>query len=149
MPFRRLVGILICFFSLVPIVALCQNDEPYELPQNSIYLEMLGNGFLGSINYERITFDRSGDFSVCTRVGLSYLKSVIIPVEASVVINKFEVGIGLTTLANPIRSATLVRVGFKTILRNNLLLRIGLTPRIAGAKGEIPPIGGISVGKAF
>lgn len=117
-----------------------------DQPRNSVYAEVLGNGVFGSINYERITPDRSGDFALNTRIGLGYWNSLVVPVEASIVYKHFEVGAGVTTVLEPLSSVTLLRFGFKTFVYDRLLLRFGLTPRVAG---KATPVGGISVGVGF
>lgn len=73
--------------------------------KNSIYAELLGNGGVYSINYDRI-FQLSKQVKIVPRVGFSTLDEVLIfPLEANLLLSKsntsknfFETGIGLTIL---------------------------------------------------
>ncbi|MFF5381528.1 hypothetical protein [Pedobacter suwonensis] len=76
-----------------------------NLRKNSIYAELLGNGGVYSINYDRI-FQLSRQVKIVARVGFSILENVLFfPLEANLLLSKsstsknfFETGIGLTVL---------------------------------------------------
>ncbi|WP_412465976.1 hypothetical protein [Pedobacter sp. KLB.chiD] len=78
--------------------------KPY-IKKNSIYAELLGNGGVYSINYDRI-FQLSKQVKIVPRLGFSTLDDVLIfPLEVNLLLSKsntsknfFETGIGLTIL---------------------------------------------------
>ena len=46
------------------------------LPKNCIYIEFLGNGFLGSLNYEReLFYNIKGNYSFTIRLGAFFIPS--------------------------------------------------------------------------
>jgi hypothetical protein len=54
-------------YSLYPGKGLPESDEPFELRRNAFFLELLGVGYVWSVNYEYIAFNH-----VAIRSGLSY-----------------------------------------------------------------------------
>ena len=99
--------ILTALLFLLGFKAIAQDStltEPY-IKKNSIYAELLGNGGIYSINYDRV-FQLSKQVKIVPRVGFSTLEDVLIfPLEANLLLSKssksknfFETGIGLTIL---------------------------------------------------
>ena len=95
---------LLFLFSLKAIAQDSTSTKP-EIKQNSIYAELIGNGGIYSINYDRI-FQLSNQIKIVPRVGFSTLDDVLIfPLEANLLLSRsrlsknfFETGIGLTIL---------------------------------------------------
>ncbi|WP_316800028.1 hypothetical protein [Pedobacter frigidisoli] len=98
---------LLSFFLLLSIVGSAQETSSPDtgIKRNSIYAELLGNGGVYSINYDRI-FQLNNHLKIVPRVGFSTLQNVIIvPIEANLLIsgsktskNFFEGGLGVTIL---------------------------------------------------
>ncbi|WP_293784685.1 hypothetical protein [uncultured Pedobacter sp.] len=99
--------ILTALLFMIGFKAVAQDStliKPY-IKKNSIYAELLGNGGVYSINYDRI-FQLSKKVKIVPRVGFSTLDEVLIfPLEANLLLSKsntsknfFETGIGLTIL---------------------------------------------------
>ena len=138
---------------------------------NSVYFELIGNGGLYSINYDRLITD-----NVSGRIGFMYLSKldlifltvdniVIIPVTLNYLIgngnNKFEIGAGIdyvnssggslfgyktnVTVTQIFGTAT---IGYRYRQKDGgFLFRIGFTP-IFGANG-FQPLAGLSLGFSF
>ena len=95
---------LILLFSLKSIA---QNiaESTQIIKKNSIYAELLGNGGVYSINYDRL-FQISNNVKIVPRIGFSTIENVIIvPLEANLLLSKgltsknfFETGLGITIL---------------------------------------------------
>ena len=82
-------------------------QENSNVHQNNIYIELLGNGIIWSVNYERMIFSNS-----IIKVGLGYIpkmendfisapQSILIPIDYIHLIDmndnaKIDIGIGLT-----------------------------------------------------
>jgi hypothetical protein len=138
---------------------------------NSVYFELVGNGCLYSINYDRLfTENLSG------RIGLMYLSKldlsfltiddiVIVPITLNYLIgngsNKFEIGAGIDYLsfsggsifglhANVSESKVFgtATIGYRYQQADGgFLFRIGFTP-IFGENG-LQPLAGLSFGFSF
>ena len=76
--------------------------EHRKIPNNSIYLELAGQGLLVSLNYERIFF-HGGDFYISGRMGFGYVPPKITTLSLPLLVNGmyqvsngflFELGIG-------------------------------------------------------
>ena len=130
---------------------------------NSVYIELLGNGILYSINYER-RFYGYGHIKVYGRgglgmIGYSSLWAVWFPIESSVAFgkkNNFETGIGCTFAITG--NASLdefqggppvipLRIGYRLEI-DEYLFRFGLTPFFNLSEGFTPMLG-VSFGKRF
>ena len=98
---------LLSFFLLFGLAGAAQESPSTGtgMKRNSIYAELLGNGGVYSINYDRV-FQLNNHLKIVPRVGFSTLKQVIIvPVEANLLLsgsrtakNFFEGGLGVTIL---------------------------------------------------
>lgn len=161
-------------------LALAQNDKYDNAPSthykpNVVYGELLGNGALYSINYERMLRQKKGElankqFSI--RIGFSYISHSYveynyIPLEfiwfKGEGKHHFEYGIGLTTQLGQnylgyrrYRFFVTPRIGYRYQNPNgHLVLRIGLTGVIFFHYAlindilDIFPWPGISCGYAF
>ena len=151
--------------------ANAQQKKNTDLPKNAVYAEFLGNGFLGSVNYERIFLARPRlaarvgigvyglkDVSPTVNAGLHYL----LPVHKQ---NLFvDFGAGAAYSQNDGRAYVIVdyrpertppnhtvsfvpSVGFRAHTNNNWLFRASLTAFV-NPIGFIPSVG-ISVGRIF
>jgi len=101
---KFILSTLLFTFSLQCIAQdLPKNTD--DIKKNSIYAELLGNGGVYSVNYDRI-FQLSRGIKLAPRIGFATLQKVLIlPFEANVLLSKsntsknfFETGIGLTVL---------------------------------------------------
>ncbi len=138
-----------------------------KFPNNSIYLEFLGEGIFGSINYERILYQKS-KFSINGRVGC--LPEWIVPVLINgqiQITNKisFEIGIGTRyiyskkwVMDKPYYTNSLDLIGntgFRFFLKNKILIKIDYTPQfssstyIIGFHGKPVIWFGFSIGYSF
>lgn len=64
-------NIFLILFCLSNFFAFAQKtDSSRVLPKNSVYVELLGNGILGSLNYERI-FWQKNNWRMAGRIGIS------------------------------------------------------------------------------
>ncbi|SDG31083.1 hypothetical protein SAMN05421827_10589 [Pedobacter terrae] len=101
---KPILTALLFLFSLKAIAQDSTLTQPH-LKKNSIYAELLGNGGVYSVNYDRI-FQVSNQIKIVPRVGFSTLEDVLIfPLEVNLLLSKsntsknfFETGIGLTIL---------------------------------------------------
>jgi hypothetical protein len=86
---------------------IAQKDT--TIARNTIFAEIFGNGFIGSVNYDRLFFISENKFSV--RGGMIYLPSFltfnsysfVIPLGFSVLLGQkhhYELGLGLTYVNN-------------------------------------------------
>lgn len=154
------------------IVCLC-GTAPATSPtsptsQNSVYLELLGNGLLYSLNYDRLITE-----SIGLRVGVSYQKPnseeiVTVPIMIQYLTgsgnSKLELGIGVCLVSQPDRSSFSFldddkefegsgALGTATIgyryqrADEGLVFRAGFTP-LFGSIG-FWPLAGISIGYGF
>ncbi len=138
---------------------------------NGIYLELLGNGIIYSINYDRMFNE-----SVGGRIGFSYFPSVpafftstedifVIPVMINTFVgtgdSKLELGAGivyaratLSTIFSDQKEdaagiAGTLTIGYRYQERTGgLVFRIGFTPFFK-FNGEFMPYAGVSIGTSF
>ena len=67
--------LIILLIFLCPTILYAQEDlEANEQPKKSVYVELFGNGFLYSINYERIVY-LDENWKLMPRGGISFGKS--------------------------------------------------------------------------
>lgn len=106
-----LILLLFNFESRAQSTTRAVSDTIIKVKKNSVFLEIGGNAFLYSINYDRL-FDFSPKFKASGRIGfqytnkfpLKYYKTVSIPVELSGLYSIYEqkhfaeLGLGLTYL---------------------------------------------------
>lgn len=127
---------LLIFFSFRSIA---QQQPNTDLSKNSIYAELLGNGGIYSINYDRL-FQVSKGIKVAPRIGFAtYQNVIIVPLEANILLsesttskNFFETGLGVT-LIKPLVGAsvsTLTVNGYQYVSNNEVvntpfIIRVG------------------------
>jgi len=143
-----------------------------SINKNSIYIEALGCGIFGSVNYERILFNKLRNYISC-RIGYVFIPmngySHIVPflVNYQTPINKaisFEIGLGTryiyskhgwdnSTYDNSID--IIGNAGFRFLILKHLLFKIDLTPQfstseyIIGYHGNPRMYCGFSLGASF
>ncbi len=158
-------GLLILLLT-VSIIVSGQAD----IKKNSVYIEIAGNGFLGSVNYERQLTKQPG---VGLRIGIgTYSASsfqLTIPVGVNYLfdLNKrsfIDLGFGVTYTRADVLLYTSVKyadpnfvnsnyinyipsVGYRWRTKNNFMWRISFTP-VINHIGFIPSLG-FSFGKDF
>ncbi len=172
---KKIIFILCLFFSLS---ASAQSADTVRiLPKNAIYFELLGNGILGSINYERM-FRQKGTWRIAGRIGLGGYPAilnrpspwhVIVPTELLFLKgrkNRFlELGVGLTTglvwYTENINSTEyheqfvavpMLRIGYRYQSKNGFVFRAGLLGIFGfnpNRKIAAAPWLGFSFGKSF
>jgi hypothetical protein len=89
-------------FLTAGLSAFAQDSDPVEraLPQNSLYVEIAGNGLIYSINYDRVFQDR---FSA--RIGIAPYGSgdIAVPILANYLLgsgpSRLELGLGVTVMS--------------------------------------------------
>lgn len=87
------------------LCSLTMFAQQTDIEKNSIYAELLGNGGVYSINYDR-TFQIDKGIKLVPRIGFATIQDIIIvPFEVNVLLSRdymsknfFETGIGLTLL---------------------------------------------------
>lgn len=97
---KKYVFLLLSFLSLTNLKLFAQLDS--SIAKNTIYIEGLGNGIIGSVNYDRLFFFKKQKFS--WRIGLFYLPLNIqpiysVPIELNLIKGKkhnIEFGLGFT-----------------------------------------------------
>ena len=97
---KKYVFLLLSFLSLTNSKLLAQPDS--SIAKNTIFIEGLGNGIIGSVNYDRLFFIKKQKFS--WRIGLLYLPLNIqpiysVPIELNLIKGKkhnIEFGLGFT-----------------------------------------------------
>lgn len=136
---------------------------------NSLYIELVGNGGLYSLNYDRLFTENFG-----VRIGFMYfaadwfaffsdVEMVLIPATLNLLVgrgkHKFELGAGPVFISgsvgffgsDPVSGSGVGwtgTIGYRYQQnRGGFMWRIGFTPFIAG--GEFFPSGGISLGFSF
>jgi hypothetical protein len=135
------------------------------MQRNMIYLELLGNAILFSVNYER-TLAQSGLLRGALRVGAgltpstseSYGGGVLIPIEPILLIGKdvsFEVSMGITleyyttNLGRKTRVTPLPRIGLRYQKPGDpFMLRLGITVDQVDAL-RVLPWPAVAIGVAF
>jgi hypothetical protein len=167
--FKNMFGRAAFIFCIFFITTTCSAQK---LPApNSIYLELLGNGIIYSINYDRMFNENVGG-----RIGFTYFPAVsaiftstkdifVIPVMLNTFVgtgdSKLELGAGfvyaqatLSTIFSDQEEdasgmAGTITIGYRYQERTGgLLFRIGFTPFFK-FNGEFMLYGGVSVGTSF
>lgn len=144
-----------------------QNElKDYKGSKNAVYGELLGNGGIYSLNYERM-FYKNGIFEAHLRIGGEYLPAGLISEKKPGMVfvlgvnelfgkskHKFEAGInfshviGLDSEAGPIYFVS-GNIGYrKQPEKSGFLFRVGAVPLINSA-GALRLIGGVSFGYVF
>ena len=148
------------------------NDSLFNnLPKNSIYIELLGSAWAGSINYERCLFAKS-NYAINGRVGLFAYPSVypgwfvFIPILVNYQFNikkvtSFEIGAGQLFIPglhlNEYNVNLIGNFGLRLIIRKNFLIKINFTPQLFYFNKKyyfikdqnFIPWGGVSFGYSF
>lgn len=148
-------------------------QEKNKIARNLFHLEAFGCGGYGSVNYERLLFDKN-DFSIAARIGLStyhlrdythqFNPDIIVPIACHAYYGKkhhTELGLGETVGSivsadkedfEPKRNtalSTVVHIGYRYQKPGGgFLFKIAYTPIIERNKRFIH-WGGVSVGYAF
>jgi hypothetical protein len=139
-----------------------------SIPKNSIYFEILGNGFFESLNYERVLISEDRHF-ITLRTGCGYMLldpyGATIPLMINNLIHLsnrriFEIGFGTTIQYNylfgrtqyydhetPSAFSFTALIGYRFQAYSGFLFRIGFTPFIQ--EGTFGPIFGVSLGYSF
>ncbi|MDX2188785.1 MAG: hypothetical protein SFY32_02885 [Bacteroidota bacterium] len=104
---KNIFSLIILIIALNIGFAQEKEQVPNELPKikkNTVFVELLGNGYLYSLNYDRVINYKS-KFKQTFRIGLAYLpfsplSEIHLPFEYNFLFGKkdghFEMGIGLT-----------------------------------------------------
>ena len=156
-------SILIC----VSCVLLGQGDASDLKPsirKNAFYLELGGNGFYYSVNYDRIFsiskiahLSLRAGFAASPEFGSGY-NSYVVPLEANLLLGKendfFELGVGKSIISersNNSENISTFRLGYRYISDKGLMIRIGIVPFILPLFGNDVVViwGGLSVGFSF
>jgi hypothetical protein len=145
--------------------------------KNALYFEVGGNGFIYSLNYERIILEKP-NFKTAIRGGAGFVpnnfifnvNSYFFPVEIVGLFGKkshhFELGVGNTLMVGSVESYNHeefkwntsptyhlfipVRIGYRYQRREGgFVFRAGATPILDYRFVRIVPMAGISVGKSF
>jgi hypothetical protein len=161
--------IMLVMFVVVPrLTAVAQPSSGYT--PNAVYCEVLGQGFLYSLNY-----DHRFSENIAVRVGFSrftigFISDVAITTIPLMVEylsgngdHHLEIGVGIVPVYGSISgdffgaregsAGAWVTVATATFgyryqpVREGFLFRIGLTPFLFGSTGQI--FGGVSIGYAF
>ena len=146
------------------------SDEDIVTAPNSIFVEIAGQGFFVSANYDRIIFNKT-PHNIALHAGLGFWakhiisdsgeSGVTIPINISYLFgynHKFELGIGYTfvpetikfediTITSPGTITTIIGYRYQAI-DGGFLFRIGVVFFLAD-EGKIAGIGGLSIGYAF
>ncbi len=146
-----------------------KDSTNFKIPKNSVYFELLGCGFLGSINYERVFIEKKNNV-INGRIGFFSLvlsgPVVIIPtlLNYQTKINRyisFEIGVGLQFVyGGSLKDHEINFIGnfgFRLLIKKNFLFKINFTP--FSQKGynykkdtntlSFQPWGGLSIGYSF
>lgn len=157
-------------FLIPAFLVLLSLNVPAQQSPNSIYFELFGNGFLYSVNYDRIIAGNIG-----ARVGIMSLSSLdfgLASIDKMTAVppminylsdgdSKIEIGAGVVFLSTSGGSVLFLgnnkdmHYTYKTAVigyryqpaKGGFLFRIGFTPIIGG--GLVSPSAGISVGACF
>jgi len=150
-----------------------QSSDSLHINRNSIQFELLGNGILYSINYERI-FIAKPTHQFCYRAGISVIPNTLklntnwqlgLINELDLLIGQkkrfIEIGSGFTYWNNSYYNRTdgfyIPRLGFRYKFANNKsFIRIGFTPLIyvkidsrVDLNPKFLPFGGITFGHSL
>ena len=138
------------YFSEINIPDTRPVDSVVKLKKNTIFLEFMGNGFIYSVNYDRL-FDVSKKIKMSSRIGFhftnkfpfQYYRTISVPIEISGMYpfygNKhfLEIGLGLTYLnSNDLYTnhtehviAFVPRIGYRFQKpEGGLFFKLGFTP---------------------
>lgn len=161
---KKYIYILI-IVSWLPTLCFSQSQKEAVKPsssKNAVFAEFLGNGFLYSLNYERLF---KGTFTL--RTGISYLSEEVFmlgdmltfPISSSMLfslteISHIETGIAYTiqVKGQPLESHFTPVVGYRiqNISEGGGYFRLSFTPFVEyDNKLFIEPWGGISFGASF
>lgn len=146
-----------------------KDSTNFKIPKNSVYFELLGCGFLGSINFERVLI--GGEKNIINgRIGFF---SLVLPGPVSIIptllnyqtkINKyisFEIGAGTQFIFDgSIKDNEINFIGnfgFRLLVKKNFLFKINFTPFSQKSynykkdtyKLRFQPWGGVSIGYSF
>jgi len=145
-----------------------EKPDTVQLKRNSVYIELVGNTGLLSVNYDRILYHKN-NFKLAGSVGFSIFPSntcpVLFPIEINGLYGKtkhyFEYGIGFTPViylgpegGDP-AAIILLRFGYRYQKTNGgLFFKIGFTPVIQRADDKFGTLGftpsaGLSFGWTF
>ncbi|PKP20169.1 MAG: hypothetical protein CVU05_09725 [Bacteroidetes bacterium HGW-Bacteroidetes-21] len=153
-------------------IAVNNKVENDTVKKNSIYIEGLGCGFFGSINYERYFRNNISKNYFSSRIGYSYFpifsRFHLIPVLINYnisIINSISFEFGLCSrfsfpeygMKGPSFRNTdiLANAGFRFVIRRNLQLKFNYTPTIipnliyGGIHGNNLLFFGFSIGSCF
>ncbi|MEI6124576.1 MAG: hypothetical protein WCQ95_13210 [Bacteroidota bacterium] len=124
--------------------------------KNYMYLELVGNGLVYSVNYERNVFQK-GLASINARAGYGFTpNNYAFPVGVNVLLGKgtkkFEVGAYATFedyLLNEFNVNFTPALAFRWVSREHFFLRLSVMGNIMASTGEIFPGFGLSIGGGF
>lgn len=168
---RKHIKLLFILFLSFIYPSLAQEEKLKINPKNTVYLEVLGNAYLYSLNYERVFLDKES-YSLSGRIGFSYFKwsffgdshYSFFPLSINFIKhfnkNNVEIGVGAVnqySFYNNEESEYLFipsfHVNYRRYISNNMDFRAGLTLSRANLnaddKYEIFPWPFISLGKRF
>jgi hypothetical protein len=170
--------VLIITIILSIFISICRaeqgEDSSYQLPYNSVNVELLGNSYLyGSFNYERIVFHQNHIY-ISVRVGFGYLYTYnanifSVPVLFNIIYNihktiSLEGGVGTTLFytasgnthdsgLDPVLTGFL---GMRVQAKKGFCFRVGFVPYYdfmdSGPNvfpNHFTPWGGVSFGYSF
>lgn len=138
-------------------------SQNYTFKKNTVYLEFLGSGVLGSVNYERQIFQKPG---LGVRVGASVIfseqKKLQLPVGVNYLIhlskNKsyLDIGFNMSNAISMKSSESFISpiiyspaIGYRRHLAGDWMFRINYLIMIKSQKDLFMPWFGISFGKRF
>lgn len=176
----KIKNVILLFFVVKNLIIFAQinnKETPQKIKKNSVFVELGGNGFIGSVNYDRITGPIIPIIKMSLRLGLgpniiprAYYPIVPL-VETNLLFGKnkhyFELGFGLnfytekvTTYSRTMQRTDIywgpyktIRLGYRFQKSNGgVFFRGGLTPIIganefSGSSGFL--WGGLSIGYGF
>ncbi|MCK4344070.1 MAG: hypothetical protein KAX05_02205 [Bacteroidales bacterium] len=137
------------------ILNINKPNENIEWKKNSFFLELGGNAFFYSLNYDRLIHTEES-LQISSRIGISHLG--IIPIQLNLLIggssHHFEFGIGVLISIEDQNVLPTGTIGYRyQKLDGGFLFRIGITPiRILGFAIYDPhviPWAGLSLGYSF
>lgn len=166
---NQIIIFLFLFLTSISAFGQKENNEIQNL-RNTIFVETLGNGFLGSVNYER---HLSKNHNLTTRVGIGFYTDsnfyLTIPISIQYLFdlrknNFIETGIGFTwaqfgaddcfycdgTDNTDDYSNLFLSIGYRKHFGNNWMWKANFSPLIINNHGEFfRPWIGASIGKQF
>lgn len=159
-------------FTFICAEPFAQQGFTRPLKQNQLYLELGGNGFIYSVNYERLL---SKSFSI--RGGIGYTPTLIvadgdyffIPVTGSLLAgsetSKLELGLGVTYFSGKVKKIFIYEVdsetesrlvfngilGYRYVSSGGFIFRVAFTPfyNPDNENSNFLPWGALSFGYAF